>query len=447
MSEKETNLNNISYIKDRLSSGTYSQISRMLNSLNPSDIAHFIESSPPEDRDFVWQILNTDVEGEVLNHLSDALQEQFLKNMDAAEVAEVTESLETDEIADIIQRMPEAVIEEVLSSMSIQNRARLEEVLSYPEDSAGGMMNTDVIAVRKNHTLDVVMRYLRMQGSIPKSTNKIFVVNRENNYRGSLNLNKLLISDLSLHVEDIYEENEMAISISMDDTEVARTFEKKDLISAPVIDDQGKLVGRITIDDVVDVIKEDADETFRQISGLEQDTFVKTSVATKSRAVWLGLNLITAFIAASFIDIFKDTIAEVVTLAVLMPIVASMGGVAATQTLTIMVRGMALGQIGRTNILWLIKRETLVGLGNGILWAIVVGLIASWWFQDTLIAQIIAFAMILNLLVGVLSGVFIPLLLKSINLDPGVGGTVIVTTITDIAGFVSFLGLATIFLI
>jgi magnesium transporter len=447
MSEKETNLNNISYIKDRLSSGTYSQINRMLNSLNPSDIAHFIESSPPEDRDFVWQILNTDVEGEVLNHLSDALQEQFLKNMDAAEVAEVTESLETDEIADIIQRMPEAVIEEVLSSMSIQNRVRLEEVLSYPEDSAGGMMNTDVIAVRKNHTLDVVMRYLRMQGSIPKSTNKIFVVNRENNYRGSLNLNKLLISDLSLHVEDIYEENDMAISTSMDDTEVARTFEKKDLISAPVIDDQGKLVGRITIDDVVDVIKEDADETFRQISGLEQDTFVKTSVATKSRAVWLGLNLITAFIAASFIDIFKDTIAEVVTLAVLMPIVASMGGVAATQTLTIMVRGMALGQIGRTNILWLIKRETLVGLGNGILWAIVVGLIASWWFQDTLIAQIIAFAMILNLLVGVLSGVFIPLLLKSINLDPGVGGTVIVTTITDVAGFVSFLGLATIFLI
>lgn len=447
MSEKETNLNNISYIKDRLSSGTYSQISRMLNSLNPSDIAHFIESSPPEDRDFVWQILNIDVEGEVLNHLSDSLQEQFLENMDAAEVAEVTESLETDEIADIIQRMPEAVIEEVLSSMSIQNRARLEEVLSYPEDSAGGMMNTDVIAVRKNHTLDVVMRYLRMQGSIPKSTNKIFVVNRENNYRGSLNLNKLLISDLSLHVEDIYEENEMAISISMDDTEVARTFEKKDLISAPVIDDQGKLVGRITIDDVVDVIKEDADETFRQISGLEQDTFVKTSVATKSRAIWLGLNLITAFIAASFIDIFKDTIAEVVTLAVLMPIVASMGGVAATQTLTIMVRGMALGQIGRTNILWLIKRETLVGLANGILWAIVVGLIASWWFQDTLIAQIIAFAMILNLLVGVLSGVFIPLLLRSINLDPGVGGTVIVTTITDIAGFVSFLGLATIFLI
>ena len=447
MSEEETSLNKISYIKDSLSSGTYLQISRMLNSLNSADIAHFIESSPPKDREFVWQILNKEIEGEVLIHLSYTLQKQFLKEMDAAEVAEVTGSLAIDELVDIIQRMPEAVIEEVLSSMSIQNRIRIEKVLSYPEDSAGGLMNTDVIAVRKNHTLDVVMRYLRMQGSIPESTNKIFVVNRKNDYLGSLNLNKLLISDLSLHVGDIYEKNDKAIMVNMNDSEVARAFEQDDLISAPVVDDHRKLVGRITIDDVVDVIREDADETLRQLSGLEEDTFSKTTVAIKSRALWLGLNLITAFIAASFIDIFKETIAQVVTLAVLMPIVASMGGVAATQTLTIMVRGMALGQIGRTNILWLIKRETLVGLANGILWAIVVGLIASWWFQDTLIAQIIAFAMILNLLVGVLSGVFIPLLLKSINLDPGVGGTVIVTTITDVAGFVSFLGLATIFLI
>ena len=447
MSEEETSLNKISYIKDSLSSGTYLQISRMLNSLNSADIAHFIESSPPKDREFVWQILNKEIEGEVLIHLSDTLQKQFLKEMDAAEVAEVTESLATDELADIIQRMPEAVIEEVLSSMSIQNRIRIEKVLSYPEDSAGGLMNTDVIAVRKNHTLDVVMRYLRMQGSIPESTNKIFVVNRKNDYLGSLNLNKLLISDLSLHVEDIYEKNDKAIMVNMNDSEVARAFEQDDLISAPVVDGHKKLVGRITIDDVVDVIREDADETLRQLSGLEEDTFSKTTVAIKSRALWLGLNLITAFIAASFIDIFKETIAQVVTLAVLMPIVASMGGVAATQTLTIMVRGMALGQIGRTNIAWLIRRETLVGLSNGILWAIVVGFVTSWWFQNTLIAQIIALAMIFNLLVGVLSGVFIPLLLKAINLDPGVGGTVIVTTITDVTGFVSFLGLASIFLL
>ena len=447
MSEEETSLNKISYIKDSLSSGTYLQISRMLNSLNPADIAHFIESSPPKDREFVRQILNKEIEGEVLIHLSDTLQKQFLKEMDAAEVAEVTESLATDELADIIQRMPEAVIEEVLSSMSIQNRIRIEKVLSYPEDSAGGLMNTDVIAVRKNHTLDVVMRYLRMQGSIPESTNKIFVVNRKNDYLGSLNLNKLLISDLSLHVEDIYEKNDKAIMVNMNDSEVARAFEQDDLISAPVVDGHKKLVGRITIDDVVDVIREDADETLRQLSGLEEDTFSKTTVAIKSRALWLGLNLITAFIAASFIDIFKETIDQVVTLAVLMPIVASMGGVAATQTLTIMVRGMALGQIGRTNIAWLIRRETLVGLSNGILWAIVVGFVTSWWFQNTLIAQIIALAMIFNLLVGVLSGVFIPLLLKAINLDPGVGGTVIVTTITDVTGFVSFLGLASIFLL
>ena len=310
MSEEETSLNKISYIKDSLSSGTYLQISRMLNSLNPADIAHFIESSPPKDREFVWQILNKEIEGEVLIHLSDTLQKQFLKEMDAAEVAEVTGSLATDELADIIQRMPEAVIEEVLSSMSIQNRIRIEEVLAYPEDSAGGLMNTDVIAVRKNHTLDVVMRYLRMQGSIPESTNKIFVVNRKNDYLGSLNLNKLLISDLSLHVGDIYEKNDKAIMVNMNDSEVARAFEQDDLISAPVVDDHRKLVGRITIDDVVDVIREDADETLRQLSGLEEDTFSKTTVAIKSRALWLGLNLITAFIAASFIDIFKETIAQ-----------------------------------------------------------------------------------------------------------------------------------------
>jgi magnesium transporter len=446
MNQSEKSLETLSNIKNQLLHGTYSQINRMLNSLNPSEIAHLIESSPPKERELVWQILNNDLEGEVLNHLPDTLQEEFLKQMGAAEVIEATEYLETDELANILQKVPEAVIEGVLSSMSLQNRARLEEVLSFPEDSAGGLMNTDVIAVRKNHTLDVVLRYLRMQGSIPKTTNKIFVVNRLNNYLGTLSLNKLLISDPTLHVGDLFDEDDISILVDATDSEVARLFEREDLISAPVINKQGKLLGRITIDDVVDVIKDEADVSYRQLSGLEEDTFAKTSVATKSRATWLGLNLITAFAAAFVIDIFRDTIAEVVTLAVLMPIVASMGGVAATQTLTIMVRGLALGQIERSNVLWLIKREALVGLGNGIIWAIVVSLVSAWWFQDYILAQIIAIAMVLNLFIAVLSGVSVPLILRFLKLDPGIGGSVIVTTITDIAGFVSFLGLATIFL-
>lgn len=444
--KKDLNNKLLLEIQKGLSSGTYLQINRMLNSLNPKEIAFFIESSPPKERSMVWQILNKDTEGEVLIHLSDSLQKYFLKDMQASELLEVTEDLETDELADILQKLPEAVIEEVLSSMSSQNRKRISAVFLYPKDTAGGLMNTDVIAVRKNHTLEVVLRYLRIQGSIPQSTNKIFVVNRMNDYLGSLELNKILISDPALHVGDLYSEDDISVTVDQEDTEVARLFEGEDLISAPVIDKKGKLLGRITIDDVVDVIKEQADESFRQLSGLEEDTFAKTSVATKSRAVWLGLNLLTAFMAAFVIDIFKDTIAQVVTLAVLMPIVASMGGVAATQTLTIMIRGMAMNQINRTNIFWLIRREAIVGLSNGLLWALIVGLVSSWWFQDFVLAQILAIAMIFNLFIAVLSGVSVPLLLKFFKLDPGVGGSVIVTTITDIAGFVSFLGLASLFL-
>jgi len=446
MSQDNLSENNLVLIKEKLSSGTYSQISRMLNKLHPNDIARFIESSPPSDREFVWQILDKGIEGEVLNQLPNSLQEDFLEDMEASEVLEITETLEPDEIADIIQRLPEAVIEEVLSSMTSQNRERIEQVLSYPEDTAGGLMNTDVIAVRRSPTLDVVLRYLRKQGNFPNSTDKIFVVARNNKYKGYLNLNQLLISDPALHVEDVYKRDSEAINVNTLDNDVVRSFEKNDWISAPVVDSDNRLLGRITIDDVVNVIREDADESLRQQTGLGEDTFAKTSSATYRRAVWLGLNLITAFAAAFVIDVFRETIDKVVTLAVLMPIVASMGGVAATQTLTIMVRGFALDQINKTNIRWLITRETIVGLGNGLIWALVVSVVTTLWFQDLIIAQIIAIAMVINLLVAVISGVSIPLLLRYLKLDPGIGGTVIVTTITDITGFMSFLGLASIYL-
>jgi len=247
-------------------------------------------------------------------------------------------------------------------------------------------------------------------------------------------------------VEDIYKKDSEAINVNTLDNDVVRSFEKNDWISAPVVDSDNRLLGRITIDDVVNVIREDADESLRQQTGLGEDTFAKTSSATYRRAVWLGLNLITAFAAAFVIDVFRETIDKVVTLAVLMPIVASMGGVAATQTLTIMVRGFALDQINKTNIRWLITRETIVGLGNGLIWALVVSVVTTLWFQDLIIAQIIAIAMVINLLVAVISGVSIPLLLRYLKLDPGIGGTVIVTTITDITGFMSFLGLASIYL-
>ena len=260
MNRENLSENNLILLKEKLSSGTYSQISRMLNKLHPNDIAHFIESSPPTDREFVWQILDKEIEGEVLNHLPHSLQEYFLETMEASEVVEITETLEPDEIADIIQRLPGAVIEEVLSSMSSQNRERIEQVLSYPEDTAGGLMNTDVIAVRRSPTLDVVLRYLRMQGNFPNSTDKIFVVARNNKYKGYLNLNQLLISDPALHVEDVYKRDSEAINVNTLDNDVVRSFEKNDWISAPVVDSDNRLLGRITIDDVVNVIREDADE-------------------------------------------------------------------------------------------------------------------------------------------------------------------------------------------
>ena len=446
MEDIKKNSRNLALFKEELSSGAYSKISRMLNGLSSSDIADLLESSPPKEREVLWQLLYKKNEGAVLNALSDSLKEFFLLDMDAAEVVEITETLEPDELADILQKLPETLSSEVLSAMSIQNRQRLELVLSYPEDCAGGLMNTDVIAIRTSHTLEVVLRYLRMQVDLPASTDNLYVVTKENKFKGSLPISTLLTSDPSLNVGDVYNPELEPIPTFTSENDIARLFEKNDLVSAPVVDDDNKLVGRITIDDVVDVIKEEADESLRQFTGLEEDTFVKASTATKNRAFWLGLNLITALIAASVIDLFRDTIQQLVTLAVLMPIVASMGGVAATQTLTIMVRGMALNQINRSNIRWLITREAIVGLGNGLLWAAIVSLIAAYWFNDFLIAQIIGIAMIINLIVAVLSGASVPIILKVLRIDPGIGGAVIVTTITDVAGFISFLGLATLYL-
>ena len=345
MEDIKKNSRNLALFKEELSSGAYSKISRMLNGLSSSDIADLLESSPPKEREVLWQLLYKKNEGAVLNALSDSLKEFFLLDMDAAEVVEITETLEPDELADILQKLPETLSSEVLSAMSIQNRQRLELVLSYPEDSAGGLMNTDVIAIRTSHTLEVVLRYLRMQADLPASTDNLYVVTKENKFKGSLPISTLLTSDPSLNVGDVYNPKLEPIPTFTLENDIARLFEKNDLVSAPVVDDDNNLVGRITIDDVVDVIKEEADESLRQFTGLEEDTFAKASTATKNRAFWLGLNLITALIAASVIDLFRDTIQQLVTLAVLMPIVASMGGVAATQTLTIMVRGMALNQI------------------------------------------------------------------------------------------------------
>ncbi len=434
-------------LNSALDSGTFIEARRMLRSLSAADIAHLLESSPPPTRHVLWQLVDEAEEGEILHELADDLQAQFLRRMDAREVAAATEGLEPDEVADILQQLPEKLVHEVLKPMDQQDRTRLEQILTYPDDTAGGLMNTDTITVRARHTMDVVLRYLRRHDEIPEMTDNLIVVNRADLFIGLLPLRTLLVADPTATVREMMQTDVEAIPADMPDAEVAALFERNDWVSAPVVDENGKLLGRITIDDVVDVIREDAEHSLLSMVGLgdDEDTFSPIHKTTPRRAVWLGINLITAFIAASVINMFQDTIDKVVALAVLMPIVASMGGIAGTQTLTVMIRGIALGQVGRSNQFWLVNRELVVGLINGILWSVVVAIAASLWFDDAQIGLIIAAAMVINLVTAGVAGAVIPLVLRRFSIDPALAGGVVLTTITDVVGFLSFLGLATLF--
>ena len=427
-----------------LGSEKYAESKDVLNSLPAYETALIIESSPPKKRALIWQLIEESKEGEILKNLSNDVRETVLSYMDPEEVAIVTKDLEPDEIADILQDLPEQIMKEVIEKMSHQNKDILERVLKYPEDSAGGLMNTDFIVVRPYHSVELVLRYLRIKNSIPLSTDNLFVVSRNNKFRGVLPISNLITSAPTENIKNIMVETS-PLNAEIKSDEVIKIFERDDLISAPVIDEKNNLIGRITFDDVIDKIKSDADDSLKQFSGLSGDTFEKTSVAIKTRGIWLGINLLTAIIASSVINLFKETIEEVIFLAVLMPIIASMGGVAATQTLTITVRGLALGQIMSTNYLYLLSREITVGVVNGFFWALVLGLISFFWFGELTITLIILLSMVINLFMAVISGMGIPILLKFFKIDPAIAGSVVVTTITDVVGFMSFLGLATLF--
>jgi magnesium transporter len=438
----------LSLVSDVLdNNGEMRSIRRMLNGLKPVDIARLLESSPPPTRKVLWTMIDDDARGEVLQEISDELTGQILKTMNTQEVADITEDLDVDNVADILQQLPDRIIQEVLEAMSEQNRARVETVLSYEEDTAGGLMDTDIITVRPRFTLDVVVRYLRRHSEIPNSTDQLFVVNQDDVFLGTLSMSKLLTSDPNVSVREIMRTDIDALPVDMEDSQVAKLFEQNDWISAAVTDADGRIVGRITIDDVVDVIIEDADHSLMSFAGLDEDedTFAPLIRTTPRRAIWLGINLLTAILASSVINIFQDTIDKVVALAVLMPIVASMGGVAGSQTLTVVIRGMALGKIGPTNQKWLLKREILSGLLNGLIWASILGLVTSWWFNDITMAIIIAAATVINLVTAAVGGTLLPAILKKLGADPALSGGVALTTLTDVVGFMSFLGLATIF--
>ncbi len=435
-------------ITDLLESGRLYPVRRMLNALHPGEIAHLLESMPPTERKLIWSLIDQDMGGEVLVELGDEVQAGLIGDMQAHELAAATEGMEIDDLADLIQNLPEKLTNEILRLMSYQDRQRLETVLAYEEDTAGGLMNTNTATVRADVTLDVVLRYLQQRGELPLHTDSLIVVNRNEDYQGVLPLERLVTTASDKTVAEVMSLDVSAIPDDMPATEVAKIFEHRDLVSAPVVDATGRLVGRITVDDIVDIIREEAERNLLSHAGLneEDDMFSSVLHSAHRRALWLGINLLTAFLAAWVIGRFQATLEQVVALAVLMPIVASMGGVAGTQTLTLVIRGLALDQVSHKNARWLLFKEMSVGFINGLLWAAIVAIISILWFKSIQIGGIIAAAMVINLICAAAAGVVVPLILRNLSIDPVLAGGVVLTTITDVVGFLTFLGLATVVL-
>jgi len=429
-----------------LRSGTPGDAAGILADMSPGDVAYFIASSPPDLRDVLLGLLDPEQEALVVNELPEDLRSATLVDRAPEALAEIVEQLDDDDGADILQELPEDVTGRVLAIMDEQYRQRLQKVLSFPDDVAGGLMSTDTITIRADLTLDVVLRYLRRHTELPPNTDNLIVVNRSDRFVGLLPISTVLVSDPAISVREMMITDQQAIDAKLPAAEVAHRFERNDWISAPVVDSEGMLLGRITIDDVVDVIMEEADHSLTSLAGLaEEDTFATVWQSAPRRAVWLGINLGTALLASSVINLFQDTIEKVVALAVLMPIVASMGGIAGTQSLTILIRAMAMGQITHRNQLWLVGRESLVGILNGLFWALVIAATTSLWFGDPTLGLIIACAMLINLVTAGVAGAGLPIVLRKLEIDPALAGGVLVTTITDVVGFLTFLGLAALF--
>ncbi|HIO93412.1 MAG TPA: magnesium transporter [Leucothrix mucor] len=436
----------IATLTTAIESGSLIRVQRMLNALHPAEIAHLLESSPLQQRKIAWELINKENEGLVLVELGEDVRSSLVEEMDTDEVIEAVKDLDADDMADFLQSLPNTVINETLEGMSRQERERVEAVLGYDEDTAGGMMDTQAVTIRSDVTIEVVLRYLRMQENLPSHTDSLVVVDSYDRYLGVLALSKLLTSQPEDSVAQRMSSKREAILATTSSHDVAALFEDRDLISAPVINEDRKFLGRITIDDVVDVIRDEAEHSVMSMAGLheEDDLFAPVLPSVKRRALWLGTNLATAFLAAWVVSQFTETIESAVALAVLMGIVPSMGGIAGSQTLTLAIRGIAVGQLVKSNAISLLNKELILGLINGLLWAFIVFLISAFAFNNISIGIIIAIAMLINLLIAPLAGVALPLFLRRFNIDPALAGGVLLTTITDVIGYAAVLGLATI---
>ncbi len=432
-------------LREALESGGLRQVRGMLQALNAAEIADLLESLPTPQRLVVWNLVETDDEGDVLVEVNEEVRATLIREMDSERIVAAAASLDLDDLADLIIELPETIKQQIVRSLDSTDRTRLQAVLAYPEDTAGGLMNPDTVSVRADVTVEVVLRYLRMRGGVPRGTDALFAVNRAGDFLGALYLAKLLIAEPEQTVAELMDTDVPKINANLPAAEVARLFENFDLVSAAVTDDNGRLLGRITVDDVLDVIREEAGSSVLNMAGLDQedDVFAPVGRSAARRALWLGVNVGTAFLAAWVAGLYEATLAAVVMLAVLMPIVPSMGGVAGTQSMVLIIRALALGQIDRANAWWLLRREVGVALLNGVGWALLVGLLATLWFDTWMIGIVIGAALTINLLAGVVAGFSIPLLLRKLGIDPAIAGGVVLVMVTDVVGLVAFLGLGT----
>ncbi|EKO3439895.1 magnesium transporter [Vibrio fluvialis] len=435
-------------ITEALENGRFVHVRRQLQDMEPEDIASLLEASPRKARDVLWQLTDPEDYGEILDELSEDVKDALVSKMAPEKLAEATEGMDTDDVAYVLRSLPDDLSREVLAQMDAADRLRVETALAYPEDTAGGLMNTDVITIRGDVDVDVVLRYLRMKGELPEATDALYVIDDDSKLIGHLSLATLLTTQPDVQVSEVMDDADEAIKVDTKDSDIASLFERRNWISAPVVDENQHLVGRITIDDVVDVIREDAEHSMMSMAGMDddEDTFAPVVKSARKRSVWLGANVLAALAAASVSNMFEATLEQMAAIAVLMTIVPSMGGVAGNQTVALVIRGLALGHIGDSNQRELLLKEAAIGFLNGILWALIIGAIVVVWKGEWLLGGIISAAMMTNLFVAGVAGVTIPVLLKKMNIDPALAGGMALTTVTDVVGLSVFLGLATLFI-
>lgn len=436
-------------VEDLVHKQNLAGVAKRLEDLHPADVAYILEGLPLDDRLMVWGLVPADREGEVLLEASDGVRETLIAGMEPAEIVAAAQHLDADEIADLAPDLAEDVVQDILEAQDAEDRAQLQSALSYAEDTVGAIMDFDIVSIRDDVTCEVALRYLRRFDELPGQTDAIFIVDRDDQLKGALPLKKLLVSDPDVEVSTLYDRDIQSFGPDSEAEDAAQAFERYEMVSAPVVDARGTLIGRVTVDAVLEYVRERQEAQALGKVGLreEEDLFASVWASAKNRGPWLALNLCTAFVASRVVGAFEGSIERLAALAALMPIVAGIGGNSGNQTTTLIVRSLALGQVSPSNARRLLAKELAVATANGVFWGGVLGVVAWWLYRNVALGGVMALAMLLNLLVAALAGIFIPLAMERFGRDPAVGSSVFLTFVTDSMGFFIFLGLATLFLL